>query len=106
MKLTLHIKLLPTEIQSTSLKNTLKEANSACNEISTVAWDKKTFNQFKLHNIVYHTIKASFHLSAQMVVKCISKVADAYKTHKKTKRTFRLLGGITYDARILSYNIQ
>jgi IS605 OrfB family transposase len=112
MKLTLRIKLLPTEIQSTSLTNTLKEANSACNEISTVAWEKKTFNQFKLHKVVYHQFRLRNHLSAQMAVRCISKVADAYKTHNPPdksgsgKRTFRLLGGITYDSRILSYNIQ
>ena len=103
MKLTLQIKLLPTQEQFTSLKNTLKEANTACNEISDTAWNKKLFNQFKLHKEVYHQIKSSFNLSAQMVVRCISKVADAYKLDKKVKREFRILGAITYDARILSY---
>ncbi len=103
MKLTLQIKLLPTQEQFTSLKNTLKEANAACNEISETAWNKKLFNQFKLHKEVYHPIKSSFNLSAQMVVRCISKVADAYKLGKKVKREFRILGAITYDARILSY---
>lgn len=103
MKLMLQIKLLPTQEQFTSLKNTLKEANTACNEISNTAWNKKLFNQFKLHKDVYHPIKSSFNLSAQMVVRCISKVADAYKLDKKVKREFRILGAITYDARILSY---
>ena len=103
MKLTLQIKLLPTQEQFTSLKNTLKEANTACNEISNTAWNKKLFNQFKLHKEVYHPIKSSFNLSAQMVVRCISKVADSYKLDKKVKREFRILGAITYDARILSY---
>lgn len=103
MKLTLQIKLLPTQEQFTSLKNTLIEANTACNAISDTAWNKKLFNQFKLHREVYHPIKSSFNLSAQMVVRCISKVADAYKLDKKVKREFRILGAITYDARILSY---
>ncbi len=103
MKLTLQIKLLPTQEQFTSLKNTLIEANTACNEISERAWSEKLFNQFKLHREVYHSIKSSFNLSAQMVVRCISKVADAYKLDRKVKREFRILGAITYDARILSY---
>jgi len=103
MKLVLKIKLLPTQEQFTSLKNTLIEANTACNEISDIAWSKKIFNQFKLHNECYHRVKNSFNLSAQMVVRCISKVVDAYKLDKKVKREFRPLGAITYDARILSY---
>lgn len=103
MKLTLQIKLLPTQEQFVSLKNTLIEANTACNEISQTAWNKKVFNQFKLHKEVYHPIKSSFNLSAQMVVRCISKVTDAYKLDRKVKREFRPLGAITYDARILSY---
>lgn len=103
MKLTLQIKLLPTQEQFTSLKNTLIEANTACNAISDTAWNKKLFNQFKLHREVYHPIKSSFNLSAQMVVRCISKVCDAYKLDRKVKREFRPLGAITYDARILSY---
>ena len=103
MKLTLQIKLLPTQEQFTFLKNTLIEANTACNEISDVAFTKKLYNQFKLHKEVYHPIKSSFNLSAQMVVRCISKVTDSYKLDKKTKREFRPLGAITYDARILSY---
>jgi len=103
MKLTLQIKLLPTQEQFTFLKNTLIEANTACNEISNTAFTKKLYNQYKLHKEVYHPIKSSFNLSAQMVVRCISKVADAYKLDRKVKREFRPLGAITYDARILSY---
>jgi len=103
MKLTLQIKLLQTEDQAKSLLATLKESNGACNKISDVAWEKRTFNQFKLHHLVYHTLKKSSRLSAQMLVRCISKVVDAYKLDRKQKRPFRLLGAITYDARILSY---
>lgn len=104
MKLTLQIKLLPTQEEFTSLKKTLIEANTACNEISDTAFTKKIYNQYKLHHETYHRIKNSFNLSAQMVVRCISKVCDAYKLDRKVKREFRQLGAITYDARILSYS--
>ena len=105
MKLTLQIKLLPDDAQAKSLLSTMKESNRACNKISEYAWSHKVFNQFRVHAGTYHSIRKSFNLSAQMVVRCISKVADAYKLDKKKQRTFKLLGAITYDVRILSYNI-
>ena len=103
MKLTLKIKLLPTNEQAKSLLQTIKEANKACNLISDIAWEQKTFQQFKLHKASYHTIKGATDLSSQVIVRCISKVADAYKLDRKVKRTFKPLGSITYDSRILSY---
>lgn len=104
MKLTLQIKLLPVQEQSQSLLKTLKACNIACNDISEVAWEAKTFNQFKLHRLVYRRLKDSSRLTAQALVRCISKVADAYKLDKKKKRVFKPLGAITYDPRILSYS--
>ena len=106
MKLTLQIKLLPATEQLQSLLSTLKEANIACNQISDVMWKEKVFNQFKVHHLVYHFLKKTTRLSAQMLIKCISKVVDAYKKDKKTKRKFKPFGAITYDIRILSYNIE
>lgn len=103
MKLTLQIKLLPDKEQSQALLTTIKTANGICNKISNTAWQKKIFNQFKLHQLIYRDIKDSSGFSAQMVVRCISKVSDSYKLDKKTKRVFKPLGAITYDSRILSY---
>ena len=103
MKLTLKIKLLPTNEQSDSLLNTIKEANKACNAISDIAWESKSFQQFKLHRASYHKIKESFDLSSQIIIRCISKVADSYKNDRKTKREFKLLDSISYDSRILTY---
>jgi putative transposase len=99
----LKIKLLPDKEQSNVLLDTLKEANSACDFISKTAFSKRLFNQFKLHKEVYHVVKSSFNLSAQMVIRCISKVTDSYKLDKKCQRTFKPLGSIAYDSRILSY---
>jgi IS605 OrfB family transposase len=104
MKLILQIKLLPNEEQKQSLLNTIKISNSACNKISEIAWNNQEFNQYRLHHIVYHPIKDSFNLSAQMVVRLIAKVVDAYKLDRKTKRFFKPFGAITYDTRILSYS--
>ena len=51
-------------------------------------------------------VRAKFALSAQIVVRCIAKVADAYKIDNKTKRSFRPHGAISYDSRVLSYNLE
>lgn len=105
MKLTLKIKLLPTKEQAESLLDTIKKANAICNSISEIAWENKVFNQFRIHHLCYHKLKSSSNLSAQMLVRAISKVADSYKVGKKAKHKFRPFGAITYDSRILTYKI-
>lgn len=103
MKLTAKIKLQPSPEQADSLRRTLTQANAACDHISAVAWLSQTFKQFSIHALTYYDVKEQFNLSAQMAVRCISKVADSYKLDKATQRTFKPLGGIAYDNRILSY---
>lgn len=103
MKLTAQIKLLTTQAQHEALLETLQLANAACNTMSQCAWETKTFGQYALHNIVYHDVRTLFALSAQVVVGCISKVADAYKLDKQVKRTFKPTAAVTYDSRILTW---
>jgi hypothetical protein len=79
MNLTAQIKLHPTPEQHDFLQATLEEANAACNWISQEAFREGVFGQFSLHKIVYHPARERFDLSAQMVVRAIAKVADAYK---------------------------
>ena len=105
MKLTLQIKLLPTGEQAVMLKNTFSVFNEACNTISQIAWERHAFKQFSLHKEVYYPIKETYHLSSQLVVRAISKVADAYKLDRKKQRHFREFGAITYDSRVLSYSM-
>jgi putative transposase len=106
MKLTLQIKLLPTDEQAITLKNTFSVFNEACNTISQIAWERHVFKQFSLHKEVYYPIKETYRLSSQLVVRAISKVADAYKLDRKKQRHFREFGAITYDSRVLSYNTE
>jgi IS605 OrfB family transposase len=103
MRLTIQLKLLPTPEQADALKRTLARANAACDSISQVAWAAQTFRQFPMHRLVYHDVRETFGLAAQLTVRCIAKVADAYKLDRKTMRTFHPLGAVAYDERILSY---
>ena len=106
MKLTAQIKLNPTPAQSAALKRTLEAANAACDAISRAAWEARTFRQFDIHRLCYQDIRAAYGLSAQVTVRCIAKVADAYKLDRKTLRTFQPTGALAYDARILSFKAE
>jgi putative transposase len=104
-RLTAKVKLLPTPEQTDALKRTLETANAACKYISECAWQEGTFRQFDLHKLVYYDVRERFGLSAQMTVRCISKVADAYKLDCKRIRSFRQQGAIAYDCRILRWKL-
>jgi putative transposase len=97
------LKLLPTPQQADALQRTLETANAACDYISQLAWQSKTFRQFPIHRLTYGAVRETFGLAAQLTVRCIAKVADAYKLDRKTQRTFAPLGAVAYDERILSY---
>lgn len=103
MRLTIQLKLLPTSEQADALKRTLETANAACDYISQLAWESRTFRQFPIHRLTYHAVREMFNLTAQLTVRCIAKVADAYKLDKKTQRTFVPLGAVAFDERILAY---
>ncbi|HEX2912257.1 MAG TPA: transposase [Chloroflexia bacterium] len=103
MKLTIAVQLKPDERQAKLLLDTLERANEAANAISQTAWDNRTFQKFKLQQLVYYPIKHTFGLTAQVVVRLIAKVCDAYKLDKKRQRLFRKHGAIAYDDRILTY---
>ena len=105
MKLTAKVKLTPTDAQTDSLKRTLETGNAACNYISGVAWETKTFGKFQVQKLVYEHVRKTFDLTAQLVIRCIAKVTDAYKLDKETERTFRPLGSIAFDSRILSWKL-
>jgi putative transposase len=106
MRLTAAIQLLPTSEQADALKRTLETANAACNYISQVAWETKTFRQFPIHRLTYQDVRETFGLAAQLAVRCIAKVADAYKLDRKVQRTFDPYGAVPFDDRILSYNLK
>lgn len=56
-----------------------------------------------MHKLVYAEARERFSLSAQVTVRCIAKVADAYKLDTKTQRTFRADSAQPYDDRIFRF---
>jgi IS605 OrfB family transposase len=103
MKQVLVVKLAPTPEQSAALLRTLETCNAACNEIAGVAFEHRMANKVELQKLVYYDIRQRFGLSAQMCIRAIAKVAEAYKRDREKQPTFRAHGAMTYDERILSF---
>lgn len=97
------VKLLPSKSQAQALEATLRRVNEACDHVSRLARETRTFGKYALQKKTYHDVRERFSLTAQVVVRLLAKVADAYKLDKRTQRTFRPLGAIAYDDRILSW---
>ncbi|MCL5999271.1 MAG: transposase [Chloroflexi bacterium] len=106
MILTAKVKLETSKEQFNALKHTLETTNRACDFLSEIAWQNKVFGRFGLQKIAYQPCRERFPaLSSQLVVRAMAKVADAYKLDKKARHTFKPHGAISYDSRILNWNL-
>lgn len=102
-KLTLQIKLLPDADQHAALLKTMHVFNAACDFIAEVALREQCTSKFSLQKLVYAEVRAQFGLSAQLTVRAIGKVVDAYKRDKTIQCRFRPTGAVVYDQRVLSF---
>jgi IS605 OrfB family transposase len=66
---------------------------------------RKSFRAYDLHHATYYAVRERFGLAAQLTVRVIKDVADAYKLDTKTKRTFRCMGSAIYDSRVLRWEL-
>jgi putative transposase len=103
MKLVIMVKLAPSEEQHRALLETLERFNEAANWIAGVAFDHRTASKYKLQSLIYHEVRERFGLSAQMTVRCISKVAEVFKRDKSKRPTFKPHGAMVYDERLMSF---
>lgn len=103
MQQTLLVKLAPTPDQHAALLRTLEQFNAACNAIAAVAFAAKRAGKLDLQKLVYYDIRAQFGLSAQMAIRAISKVSEAYKRDKRIQPHFRAHSAMVYDQRICSF---
>ena len=121
MLLTVKVKLLPNNEQKQQLLATMERFNEACDMVSVDAFACRCFNKFAIQAKLYRRIREEYRLSAQLAVRCISKVVESYKAditniRERNKRrkadepvielavhTFRPHSAIVYDQRILSW---
>jgi len=105
VKLTAKVKLLASPEHHRALEKTMRAANAACNWISEQAWAANEFSAYGIHKLAYRAARERFGLPSQVAVRCISKVADAYKLDHHTRRSFQPLNAIAYDDRILRWHL-
>jgi predicted transposase len=103
MKLVAKLKLKSTPEQEELLRVTLERCNEACNFLAAKGWQTHKFRQFDLHKLAYRDTRDIFSLTAQAAVRCIAKVADAYKGDRGSQRTFRRFSAQPYDDRIFRF---
>lgn len=103
MKLVANIQLKPTREQEKLLRATLERCNEACNDLSERGFAAGKTRQFDLHKLAYAETRDRFDLSAQVAVRCIAKVADAYKAGRDVQRAFRKHAAQPYDERIFRF---
>jgi len=103
MKQTLFVRLETDQAQFKMLLETMERFNEACNSIASTAYTLHTANKMRLQKEVYRKVRDRFDLSAQMTIRAIAKVCEAYKRDRSKKPTFKPHGAMVYDQRILSW---
>ncbi len=103
MKQTLAVKLAPTPTQHAALLQTMERFNAACDAIAATAFRERCANKVALQKLVYYDVRGRFGLSAQLTIRAISKVVEAYKRDKAVQPRFRPHGAVPYDERVLSW---
>lgn len=97
------LKLTPSPEQGAALEATMRACNAAANHAAGVAFEHRTANKIRLQPLVYTDLREQFGLSSQMAVRAIAKACEAYKRDRAIRPTFRPLGAVAYDQRILSW---
>ncbi len=77
--------------------------NSAADWLSGEALRLKTANKVKLQQLYYRRLREDFGLSAQMAIRCIAQVCEAYSRDKQKRPRFKKYASIPYDQRLMSF---
>jgi len=97
MNLTLQIQLLPDPEQAALLKATMERFNEAANWLAGVAFKHQLSNKFALQRLCYSELRERFGLPADMAIRCISQVCEAFKRDKSIRPKFRKHAAVPYS---------
>lgn len=103
MKLSLQIQLLPDTGQAVALRETLVRFNEAASWLAEKVFVLRSANKIKLQQLFYADTRQRFGLSAQMTVRCIAQVCEAYKRDKNKLPRFRKHASMPFDQRMMSF---
>jgi IS605 OrfB family transposase len=99
VRLVVKLKLVPDAEQAAALLLVMERFNAACDWLAGKAFGDRTANKYLLQRRYYGPLRRDFGLGAQMAVRVIAKVSEAYKRDRKIRPRFRPRGAIVYDQR-------
>jgi IS605 OrfB family transposase len=125
VKRVVKVRLLPTEAEAAALTATLTACNAAAAWLSRQVHSKRVRNKIDAQRLFYGELRQRFGLSAQLAIRVIGKVADAYSSQHtkiisghfgplgsqrrtrvmKTPISIRRDAAQPFDARCLSWRI-
>src|SRR6266545_3979180 len=103
VKLTLQTQLLPDGDQVKKLSATMQAFNTAADWLAGEAFRLKTANKVELQQLYYRQLRDDFGISAQMAIRCIAQVCEAYGRDKFIRPRFRKYASVPYDQRLMSF---
>ena len=103
MKLTLQTQILPDPKTNHRLRETVERFNEAANWLAGEAHKVGLANKIALQKLHYYEIRERFGLSAQMTVRCIANVVEAYKRDRRKRPRFRKYAAMPFDRRMMSF---
>src|SRR5215813_13096747 len=103
VKLTLQTQLLPDGDQARQLSATMRAFNAAADWLAVEAFRLKTANKVELQQLYYDQLRDDFGISAQMAIRCIAQVCEAYKRDKSIRPRFKKYASIPYDQRLMAF---
>ena len=103
MKLTIQLQVLPDAESDRKLCSTIERFNEAANWLAGEAFAIGLANKVELQKIHYRELRDRFGLSAQMAVRCIANVVEAYKRDRRKRPRFRVHAAMPFDQRMMSF---
>ncbi len=103
VKLTLQTQLLPETEQAQKLSATMEVFNTAADWLAGEAFKLQSANKVSLQKLYYKQLREDFGLSAQMVIRCIAQVCEAFSCDRSIKPRFRKYASIPYDQRMMNF---
>jgi IS605 OrfB family transposase len=103
VELTLQTQLLPAPDHAARLKATVERFNAAADWLAGEAFALRVANKIVLQRTHYTPLRERFGLSAQMAVRCIAQVCEAYRRDKDRRPRFRKHAAMPFDQRMMSF---
>ena len=77
--------------------------NAAADWLAGAAFKLQSANKVKLQHLYYKDLRQNFSLSAQMAIRCVAQVCEAFSRDRSKKPVFRKYASISYDQRLMSF---